>query len=77
MGGTLPCPLCRKPAIWVHSRFKTPRDSDIEQWEKVRLLLARGFRFQSIGGSVKYPATLKEARSWVTVHARHATGAAT
>lgn len=69
---TRPCPLCGKPAIWVHSRFKVPRSSDAEQWEKVRLLLSHGFRFTSLGGGVEYPETLKEAPEWVKKHAQRA-----
>ena len=68
-----PCPLCGKPAIEVGQKFKPPRASDDEQWEKVRLLISHGFRFhshyvESASGHwsvVPYPKTLREARVWV------------
>src|ERR1700722_6965022 len=63
-----PCPHCRNPAPWVHNRFKAPRASDVAQWEKVRLLIANGFRFYSLAANnkpIRYPATLNEAKVWV------------
>ena len=64
-----PCPLCNQPAVQVSQKFKPPRDADIQQWDKVRLLLEHGFRFHSIrdrdGCEIAYPANLREAKEWV------------
>ena len=61
-----PCPHCGAPAIRLARKFKAPPISDKQQWEKVRFLVAHGFRFWSVynrdGLSVTYPKTLKEAQ---------------
>lgn len=71
-----PCPVCGKPAICLDRKFKPPRATDDEQWEKVRLLILHGFVFQSIYGddhaTVRYPASLREARQWVKTWAHKA-----
>lgn len=71
-----PCPVCGKPAICLSRKFKPPRANDDEQWEKVRLLISRGFVFQSIydddHATVRYPESLREAREWVKKWARKA-----
>src|SRR5262249_40942368 len=43
-----PCPHCGAPAIRLARKFKAPPTSDKEQWEKVRFLVAHGFRFWSV-----------------------------
>lgn len=64
-----PCPLCGRAAPWVHRKFKAPKATDVAQWEKVRFLIQHGFLFHSFGDgrgqNVRYPETLKEARTWV------------
>jgi hypothetical protein len=51
-------------------KFKPPQKHDEEQWEKIRFLFDHGFRFATVyddaGLSVAYPATLKDAREFVT-----------
>jgi hypothetical protein len=64
-----PCPVCGKPAVCLSRKFKPPRATDDEQWEKVRLLVKHGFLFHSIYGddraAVRYPESLRDARDWV------------
>jgi len=64
------CPVCGKPAVWLHSNFKPPRTSDVKQWEKIRYLVEHGFRFRPIwdeeaGKPISYPETLRDAVDWV------------
>ena len=64
-----PCPHCGGRAIRLARKFKAPPTNDKQQWEKVRFLVAHGFRFWSVydrdGLSVAYPKTLKEAEEFV------------
>src|SRR4051812_21656323 len=64
-----PCPHCGGGAIDLGRHFKPPKVSDVEQWEKVRQLVAAGFFFQHVGNAetcqVPYPATLREVREFV------------
>lgn len=67
---TRPCPVCGKPAVWLHADFKPPRTSNVKQWEKVRYLVEHGFRFRPIwdeeaGKPISYPETLRDAVDWV------------
>jgi hypothetical protein len=75
-----PCPVCGNPAVRLSRKFKPPRATDDEQWEKVRLLIAHGFFFESIHDDdralVHYPESLSEAREWVKKWAHKATPAA-
>ena len=62
------CPHCARTALNVGRKFKTPKRSDEEQWKKVELLLANGFRFNTLyvdGEAIRYPETLNEARTFV------------
>jgi hypothetical protein len=53
----------------VNRKFKAPKATDVAQWENVCFLIQHGFLFQSFGDdrgrNVRYPETLKEAKSWV------------
>ena len=66
----LTCPHCGGRAVRLNRKFKAPPRDDLTQWEKVRLLVEHGFRFATVydedGYSVPYPATLAEARAFVT-----------
>ena len=54
-------------------KFSAPKSADVAQWKKVQFLVAHGFRFYTVfrpsewGGkqSVRYPATLEEAKAFV------------
>jgi len=71
--GTRLCPQCRRPMEMLSRKFSTPRSADLVQWKKVQFLVEHGFRFYSVyrvvesGGkqSVRYPATLAEAKDFV------------
>ena len=66
---TMKCPDCGGSAHRTGRKFKPPKRSDLQQWEKVRLLLEHGFRFFSVrddsGRYARYPNTLAEARECV------------
>src|SRR5262245_19645324 len=72
----LPCPHCGGRAIRLARKFKASPSSDKQQWEKVRFLVAHGFRFWSVhdrdGLSIAYPKTLKEAQEFVKKHSPRA-----
>lgn len=67
------CPQCRSPMEMLSRKFAAPKSRDVAQWQKVKYLVAHGFRFYSVyqavegGGrlAVRYPATLKEAEVFV------------
>ncbi len=66
----LPCPQCDARMWDAGMHFKTPRHSDVKQWEKVRVLAAHGFRFANARccgwfGPGKRPDTLKEVPAFV------------
>ena len=63
--GTAPrCPTCAQPLLDLGRDFQAPRRNAFRQWEKLRLLVARGERFESCGCSGPGPRarTLGEAR---------------
>jgi hypothetical protein len=65
------CPHCSGIANNVGRKFKAPRRTNEEQWKKVELLLASGFRFNTIyekGVAIRYPETLKDAETFVREH---------
>jgi len=67
-GSRSSCSACHGPSIALHPHFKAPRRDDLPQWQKVQLLVENGFYFWPLienNASVKYPSTLKEARTWV------------
>lgn len=63
-GPVHPCPLCRVPMVNMGRDFKAPRKSADPQWEKLRILVASGVRFDSCGcdGPGPRPRTLGDAR---------------
>jgi hypothetical protein len=70
------CPQCRQPMEMLSRKFSAPRSADLMQWRKVQYLVEHGFRFYSVyeplatGGMqrVRYPASLSEAKEFVTLH---------
>ena len=65
------CPHCSGTAHNVGRKFKAPKRTNEEQWQKVALLLASGFRFNTIyedGTAIRYPRTLKEAQVFILEH---------
>lgn len=73
MPKTRPCPLCKKPMVFVSQKFKAPKRKDTKEWEKVSFLISHGFYFDSVYKEVKrgvwlpvpYPKTLREAKAFV------------
>jgi len=70
------CPQCRQPMADMGHDFKAPKQSDVKQWEKVRILYAHGFRFASCGcGGPGYrPAELREVYAWIQANRPKAEG---
>jgi len=66
------CPACGANAVRLDHKFKAPPHGEVDQWEKVRLLYAHGFRFarqyDDDGRRVPYPRTLEEARTFVAIY---------
>ncbi|NJA06673.1 hypothetical protein HC024_13215 [Methylococcaceae bacterium WWC4] len=70
------CPQCGATMVELSRKFSAPKTTDAEQWEKVQLLVAHGFVFQSLHElhedgkryNVSYPATLQEAKAFVIEH---------
>ncbi len=72
------CPDCGGEAHNFGRHFKSPKKTDIKQWQKVRYLFDHGFRFQKIRVGpghqdvVPYPETLDEAKDFVMKYKDHA-----
>ncbi len=63
----VPCPQCGKLMADMGKDFKAPKQTDVEQWEKIRLLFEAGFTFHSCGccGPGYRPAELKEIKDFM------------
>ena len=61
------CPQCRQPMHNMGFDFKAPRQSEVDQWHKVEILHARGYRYSSCGccGPGYRPETLKEVPAFL------------
>ena len=66
------CPTCGSMTVAMNRKFKAPKQTDKEQWQKVVFLYEHGFRFQTVYGqdglSVPYPDSLQEARDFVRLY---------
>lgn len=70
-----PCPACEQPAVALSRKFRVPPRDDDEQWRKVALLVAHGFRFERVYEpvpgeprtlrQVEYPERLRDTRAWL------------
>jgi hypothetical protein len=66
------CPECGGPAYWMGRAFKAPKQKDHEQWRKVQILYALGFRFHRYGGNYEpLPEYLHEVASFVERNPDH------
>ena len=65
----LKCPECGGPSIGLTRKFRTPRRSDVKEWDKVEALVRHGFLFWSLGEP--YPDTLAEVEAFAGRHAAH------
>jgi DNA-directed RNA polymerase subunit RPC12/RpoP len=66
------CPNCGNKIYLMGRAFKAPKRSDHEQWQKVKILYALGFRFHRYGGD--YPALpkrLREVKPFVEQYPNH------
>lgn len=61
------CPQCGERMKDMGLDFKAPRQTDREQWKKVELLFANGYKFSSCGcnGPGPRPARPKEVAAFV------------
>jgi hypothetical protein len=75
---TMEYPICKSTTVNLGRHFKSPKKSDVAQWEKVRFLAEHGFVFQKIRtdsnsyDSVPYPDTLSEAKEFVVKYKKWA-----
>lgn len=64
--------------VLLNRKFSAPAATDKAQWKKVEFLVQHGFVFQTVyetprgGKSLRYPATLDEAKGFVVAHAAQA-----
>lgn len=69
-----PCPECRRTLVRLDPKFSAPPRRAESQWAKVAFLIEHGFDFRrvyerdgAVLRSVRYPATLAEARRFVAM----------
>jgi hypothetical protein len=62
-----PCPQCRQPMQRVGRYFKPPKQRNIKQWAKVRLLIAHGVDFHG-WQAARPPQRPSEAAAYVNEH---------
>jgi DNA-directed RNA polymerase subunit RPC12/RpoP len=60
------CPQCSRPMTMMGTAFRAPKQTNLNQWEKVRLLIEAGFRFNKDGGPK--PRTLKDVPTFLETH---------
>jgi len=68
------CPQCGSTLCEMGRSFKAPRKSDVEQWEKVRLLWFAGFRFSSYRSHPEaepMPKRLRDVADFIRRNPRH------
>ena len=63
----VPCPECKRLMVNIGKDFKTPKQSDKEQWKKAEKLVKAGYSFHSCGcvGPGYRPVKLKEVDQFV------------
>ena len=64
------CPDCMTPMVLLNEKFKAPSQTDVAQWEIVKMLVDNGFRFQTLydpvsGQRIRYPRTKTEAEEFI------------
>ena len=66
-GGEVLCPQCRAPMVGMGLDFKAPKQTEVKQWQKVRILCDHGFKFGSCGctGPGPRPGKLKEVSEFL------------
>ncbi len=69
------CPVCLAPMTLLNEKFKAPPKDDSTQWEIVKLLVDKGFKYQTLydsvsGERVPYPKTKKDAEEFVRKYSK-------
>jgi predicted RNA-binding Zn-ribbon protein involved in translation (DUF1610 family) len=67
------CPNCGGTAHEMGRSFKAPSRFDLEQWKKVRILFAHGFRFFSYRNHEcePLPDRLRDVEAFIAEHPEH------
>lgn len=65
------CPDCGNEIHWMGRSFRSPKKTDIQQWRKVKLLYAYGFRFVGSGSWPPLPERLQEVEQFVIENPEH------
>lgn len=66
------CPDCGREIHWMGRSFRPPRKSDTQQWKKVKLLYAYGFRFVGSGSTPALPDRFQDVERFVAENPNHA-----
>jgi hypothetical protein len=72
--GSLRCPSCGGCSYEMGRSFRAPKRTDQEQWHKVRLLFAYGFRFfsyRSYPKAPRLPERLRDVRAFLRANPKH------
>ncbi len=66
-------PTCRGPLHWMGWSFHVPPRDDVDEWTKVEILYARGFRFFSSGfeQGPPLPAHLRDLEKFLDQNPKH------
>ena len=60
------CPECKQPMHSMGLDFKAPRQQDIRQWRKVKMLYENGFNYHNCGcGTGLRPKRLSEVKEFL------------
>jgi DNA-directed RNA polymerase subunit RPC12/RpoP len=72
-GSTPKCPRCGGRLYHMGRSFRAPRSTATEQWEKVRRLVAAGFRFFSYRSHdcPRLPERLRDVGAFIAANPRH------
>ena len=73
---TILCPDCGKPMVDMGLDFKSPRQSDIEQWKVLDALSREGFTFHGCGWLVGFrpPKRLRHVPAFLRAHKKTTNG---
>lgn len=70
---TLTCPNCGGTMYRMGWSFHAPTKGDTEQWKKIQILFAEGFRFFGTGDTTRepLPRTLKDVPDFLERNQKH------
>jgi hypothetical protein len=72
--GSQRCPSCGGRCYEMGRSFRAPKKTDQEQWNKVRILFAYGFRFFSYRAhpdAPRFPERLRDCRAFLRANPQH------